>query len=427
MSIIKETLLQLSFALMPFLAFNVYYRNKAVNYSRRFIVVICALTLFLSMTFASSVKNGIFFDIRYIIMYFGIVFGGLQTGLLLLVEFVIYRLWLGGEGKWVALLIMAFTFPLSILFYKLYQRTHRTSLITFIAGITSSIIPFFITFAYFHWNYFGGNLAFHILALPVQNSFGIWLLISLFNKAVLDKELSINYSQIEKVRVMSHVAASLVHEVRNPLTVVKGFLTLIRENPLSKEKIEKYIDISFDEIRRTESILSEYLSLSKPLIERRERIDFSHHLQVVLDMMGPYANMSNVRLETHPTPDGPLWIFANPDEIKQMLVNFIKNAVEACSEAPDGTVSVRLRAEAKHVALLIKDNGVGMNQDQVNRLGSIYFSTKSSGTGLGLTFSYRVIRAIGGSVSVRSEPRIGTEFLIKLPLVKANASEVPVN
>ncbi|KIL41628.1 histidine kinase [Gordoniibacillus kamchatkensis] len=420
MHIIKDTLLQLFFALLPFLAFNVFYRDKTQNYSRKFIVVTCATSLFVSMTFASSVKHGIIFDIRYIIMYFGIVFGGVKTGVILLVEFVLYRFWLGGEGRWVAMIIMVCTFPLSILFNRLYQRTHRVTFITFLAGIVFSIIPFVFTYSFFDSAYFVSNIGFHVLALPVQNSLGIWLLISLFNQAVLDKELSLSYAQIEKVWVMSHVAASLVHEVRNPLTVVKGFLTLIRENALSKDKIEKYIDISFDEMQRTESILSEYLSLSKPLIERRERIDLAHHLQTVLDVMSPYANMSNVRLDMQRPPE-PLWIFANADEIKQMLVNFIKNAVEACSETAGGMVSIRLNTAAKHAAIAIKDNGVGMSQEQMSRLGAIYFSTKSSGTGLGLTFSYRVIRALGGSVSVRSEPKAGTEFLIKLPLMKAKA------
>lgn len=133
--------------------------------------------------------------------------------------------------------------------------------------------------------------------------------------------------------------------------------------------------------------------------------------------MTPYANMNNVHLEVH-KPEEPIWILANPDEIKQTLLNFIKNAVEACSEVPNGKVSLRLKVDAKNVFLAIKDNGIGMNEEQINRLGSIYFSTKSSGTGLGLTFSYQVIRTLGGNISVQSEPRAGTLFTIILPLVK---------
>ncbi|WP_209969477.1 sensor histidine kinase [Paenibacillus eucommiae] len=417
MTIIKEFLLQLFFTLMPFVMFNVYYRDKAQNYSQKFIMVTSACCLFLSMTFGSSVKEGIFFDIRYIIMYFGIVFGGTRTGIILLLEFVVYRFFLGGEGKWIAMVIMLFTFPLSLLFYKIYQKTSRVALVTFIAGIVFSIVPSIITFSYFDSNYFTDDLAFHMLVIPVQNSFGIWLLISLFNKSVSDKVLFIQFAENEKVKAISHVAASLAHEVRNPLTAVKGFLTLIREKPLERHKLEQYIDISIDEIQRTESILSQYLSISKPLSTQREQTEMSNVLQVIKDVMTPFANMSNVQLEID-KPAFPVWILANQDGIKQILVNFIKNAIEACSDIPKANVSLRLKVEAGHVILVIKDNGIGMNADQINRLGTIYFSTKSSGTGLGLTFSYKVIRALGGTVSVQSGPLEGTVFTITLPMLE---------
>jgi two-component system sporulation sensor kinase B len=414
-TILNEILLQLFFALMPFVMFNVYYRDKTQNYNQKFINITSSLCLFLSMSCGASVINGIFFDIRYIIMFFGLVFGGLQTGFILLAEFVLYRFYLGGEGEWIAMIIMMLTFPVSILLHKIYQNSHRKTLIIFTAGIVFSLIPLIIIYQY-NPNYVLENLVFHILAIPVQNSVGIWLLITFFKKSVSDKDLFISYAQNEKVKAISHVAASLVHEVRNPLTTVKGFLTLIRESSLARDKVEHYIDICVDEIKRTEYILSEYLSISKPLTERQEPTDFIHQLQVIMDVMKPYANMNNVLLEIDKLVD-PIWILANPEKIKQILVNFIKNAVEACSEVPNGKVSVRLKVVAKKVLLTIKDNGIGMNEEQINRLGSIYFSTKTSGTGLGLTFSYQVIHAVGGTVSVRSEPRAGTTFTITLPLL----------
>src|SRR5690606_16402592 len=108
--------------------------------------------------------------------------------------------------------------------------------------------------------------------------------------------LFIIYAQKEKMDAISHVAASLVHEVRNPLTAVKGFLKLIRESPAERSKVEAYIDICTEEIERTESILSEYLAISKPVTEKREAVDLHLQLQTVIDVMKPYANMHNVHL-----------------------------------------------------------------------------------------------------------------------------------
>jgi two-component system sporulation sensor kinase B len=296
---IKDVLLQLLFALTPFVLYNIYYRDKAVNYSKQFINITCMICLFVSMTFPSSAQVGIIFDIRFVIMFFGIVYGGMATGLILLVEFVTYRLLLGGQGLFSAMIIFAITFTLSALLSILYRRrSEYQNLITFIAGISFSVIPICVLFVTEN-KYSIEHLKFNILALLVQNSLGVWLLISLFNKAVSDKQLYLKYLQSEKVETIAHVAASLAHEVRNPLTAVMGFLKLIRDDSISKEKTLHYIDICVEEMKRTEVILSEYLSIAKPNNPIYEQIELMRQINSVIDILAPYANMNNVALEVH--------------------------------------------------------------------------------------------------------------------------------
>jgi len=413
MTLLNDFLLQIFLALLPFVMFNVYYRDKPRNYSRRFITITCMISLFLSMTFAFSVKSGIMFDVRYIIMYFGLIFGGLQTGFILLAEFLIYRIYLGGEGRIIAMIIISITFPLSVIFYLIYKATRRITLVTVIACITLSIVPFVCMYLYSE-RYMTDYLIYNILAILIQN-LCIWLLVTLFNKSVSDKELYINYIEQEKFHTISHIAASLAHEVRNPLTTVKGFLQLIREQLPHDKKLTGYIDISMDEVQRTESILSEYLSISKPLIQHHGQVNLAEEIQIVINMMTHYANMNKVILESLVSND-PIYIKGNSSEIKQVLINFVKNAVEACEQAASGKVIIITRVESRVVVIRIKDYGIGMDKEQLKRLGSIYFTTKSKGTGLGLTFSYQVIRALGGNVIADSEPSIGTTFTISLPL-----------
>jgi two-component system, sporulation sensor kinase B len=415
--IVKEVLLQHFFSLMPFVAFNIYYRDKMQNYDRKFIIIISVICLFLSMTFGAGVVSGFFYDSRFVIMFFGLVFGGIQTGLILLLEFVLYRFYLGGDGAWPSMVTMSIAFPLSVLLCRIYQKSQRKTVIILTAGLIISIIPL-ATIYIRNPEDVTSHLLFHIFAIPVQNAIGIWVLIALFQRAVSNKELYISYAQNEKIEAISHVAASLVHEVRNPLTAVKGFLKLIRENPMDRNKIEGFIDICTEEIQRTESILSEYLSISKPTAEKQEAVDLCVQLQAIVDVMKPYANMNNVHLNMDKTAGaGPISILANQDKVKQFLVNFIKNAIEACVNVPTGEVNIRLEADGRKAILTIKDNGIGMSKEQVSRLGSIYFSTKTKGTGLGLTFSYQVIHELGGSVSVRSVPQVGTQFTITLPVL----------
>lgn len=366
------------------------------------------------MIFASSTAAGFIFDVRYVIIFFGILFGGVISGFILLGEFIAFRMYIGGAGTLDALIIQAITFPLSIFLGSLYHKMRKKHIITFIAGISFSFIP--LVALYINQpNYVVTYFSFNILVMPVQNSLGIWLLITLFNKSVSDKEFYLKHIQNEKVEAINQVAASLAHEVRNPLTTVLGFLKLIRANRFEREKTERFIDISIEEIHRTEQILSDYLSISKPPISIQQQIDLVRQLTTVVEVMTPYANMNNVSLESE-IPSSPILIFGSPTEIKQVLVNFIKNAIEACTDIPKARVGITFHVHLQRVQLLIEDNGVGMDHDQLSRLGSIYYSTKSTGTGLGLTYSYQAIRSMNGTVTVESEPQSGTIFTISLPL-----------
>ncbi|MDQ8735206.1 HAMP domain-containing sensor histidine kinase [Paenibacillus sp. LHD-38] len=199
------------------------------------------------------------------------------------------------------------------------------------------------------------------------------------------------------------------------ITAVSGFLKLIRNDTLPKNKLDEYIDISLNELKRMEVVISNYLAIGKPHDKQKVRTDLLYQLQNTIDVMIPYGNMYNVQIELI-KPHAPVWIMADSDEIKQVIVNFIKNAIEACSEVLDGKVSLSLSLDGKDAILIINDNGIGMNKDQENRLGTIYFSTKSNGTVLGLTFSFQVIRALGGTISINSQPQVGTEFNITIPL-----------
>lgn len=417
MEIIRDILLQLLFALIPFVVYNVYYRDKYENYSRRFILCTTAASLPLAMLLATDLGGGFIFDIRYILIFFGLLFGGWQTGTLLLVEFVATRYLLGGEGRWIAIATMILTFPILILLTRLFHYTHRSTQVTFITGVLFSFIPWLMLFLVYP-DLILNNLGFSLLALPATNAIGIWLLVTLFSQAVSDKELQIQYIHKEKIQAINHVAASLAHEVRNPLTAVKGFLQLIREKQPPKEKIDYYTKICIEEIKRTESILSEYLSISKPLTQKRDYISLPQELKAVIEIMSPYATMHNVELTIERSVD-PVIVHANPEELKQVLVNFIKNAIEACSERTDGRVSIMMILQGMKVAITIKDNGTGMTEEEVRRLGTVFFSSKSFGTGIGLTFSYEVIRTLGGQVEVQSKPGVGTTFSIFLPLGKA--------
>lgn len=413
---LKEMILQLFFALLPFLCYNVYYRDKPRNYSASFITFTTGISLFLSMTFNREAMNGFFYDARYILMFFGLLFGGLQTGFVLLAEFFIYRLYQGGEGVRTAMWTIMVSFPISVLLSQLYRKVEQRQLFFFFSAGLISVIPtllLYLTSPQALWS----NPLFHLLYVPILNFAGVSMLFSLFQRAVNDKNLSIVYAQKEKLETIGQVAASLVHEVRNPLTAVKGFLTLIRKSSDNQEKVHRYIDICVSEMERAEYILSEYLSITKPSANRREQVHLNSILQITTDVMLPYATMNNVELELR-NDGAPLKVIGNPEKIKQVLMNLIKNAIEACYDTKNALVTISLEAKDDDALLSVRDNGIGMSKEQAERLGSVFYSTKTTGTGLGLAFSYQAVQELGGSIKVLSELRKGTEFVIRLPLIR---------
>lgn len=412
---IKEMILQWFLALLPFICYNVYYRNKAHNYSTPFILLTTAISLCLSMTFNREAENGFFYDARYILMFFGLLFGGLRTGFVLLAMFIVYRLYLGGPGVEIAMWSVLVSFPVSVLLARLYRSVKRRQWFFILSAALLSMIPAFMLYLY-NLSMLMDNLLFHLLYVPLLNFIGVWLLSSLFQRAVLEKDMWMVYAQKEKLEMIGQVAASLVHEVRNPLTAVKGFLKLISESSGNQERLHRYIGICVSEMERAEYILSEYLAITKPVTNRREQVNLNEILQITVDVMHPYANMNNVELQLQ-QEEVNCSVMGNPEQIKQVLMNLIKNAIEACNDREDAVVSLALKGDASEALLYVRDNGIGMSKEQAERLGSAFYSTKTGGTGLGLAFSYQVIHEMGGSMQVASELRRGTEFVIRLPRV----------
>ncbi|WJH35004.1 hypothetical protein N6H14_02410 [Paenibacillus sp. CC-CFT747] len=222
MATLKELLLQLFIMLIPYVAFNTFYLSSNQADLRRFVTVISVLCLFLSMSMHSTIDDGIYLDGRYVLMYFGLVFGGIPTGFILLLEFLVFRFSLGGSGLLSALISTALTFPLSIYSSHLYHKIKNKAIITVTTGILCCFIPTCVLISIYP-TVVKENFLIKIVFVAVQNGVGIWLLTSLFAKSISDREMSFRYAQTEKIEAVSQVAASLVHEVRNPLTAVKGF------------------------------------------------------------------------------------------------------------------------------------------------------------------------------------------------------------
>ena len=216
----------------------------------------------------------------------------------------------------------------------------------------------------------------------------------------------------EKSSVIGHLAASVAHEIRNPLTSIKGFIQLMQS---TNELDPRYLDIMLDEIDRINTITSEMLILGKNQEVSYYRLDIRESIHQVLTLMKAQTNLNNIELLYKET-NQPVMIKANDAQIKQVLINLIKNSIEAISA--DGKISIDLEKDENEAVLTIADNGAGMEPERLERIGELFYSTKEKGTGIGLAVCKKIIHRHNGEISFKSEKNKGTIVTIRIPLAK---------
>ena len=213
----------------------------------------------------------------------------------------------------------------------------------------------------------------------------------------------------DKLSVVGQLAAGVAHEIRNPLTTLKGFIQFF------KSDIDKrYVDIMLTELDRINLIVGEFLILAKPQAIKYEQRDMNQILQDIILLLETQAIIKNIQFQTEFDLDLPI-INCERNQMKQVFINLLKNAMEAMSQGGEITIKTKMVNE-EMVSILIIDEGVGIEDDQIPKLGEPFFSKKEDGTGLGLTVSFKIIENHGGTLRISSELNIGTAIEICLPV-----------
>lgn len=217
----------------------------------------------------------------------------------------------------------------------------------------------------------------------------------------------------EKLSIAGQLAAGIAHEIRNPLTSINGFLKLLRN---TKRNEERFFDIVESELKRIEFIVNELLILSKPSTTNKfQPIEISAILDQVTTLMKMQAAMCNVEI-TYDSKDQNLWVQAEANLLKQVFINLLKNAIEAMSGG--GTITVLLEATENELQIRVIDEGNGIPPEKLQMLGQPFFTTKSTGTGLGLMICFNIIHNHDGELIAESELNVGTTFTVCLPRLK---------
>jgi signal transduction histidine kinase len=220
------------------------------------------------------------------------------------------------------------------------------------------------------------------------------------------------------------VGAKVAHELKNPLASIKGLCQLVARTP-SSERTQERLAVVASEIARMETILSEYLSFSRPLEDLHpEPVDLTALSQDVVDVLSGRAEQAGVAVAVDAAGPGggaEVSVRGDPRRLKEALINLVANAIEATSTG--GDVKLRLRRDPTGVTIEVADTGRGIAAEDLARLGTSFFTTRPNGTGLGVVLAQGVINQHGGTLAYASQPGRGTTATIRLPADVAVAPE----
>ncbi|MFB6467148.1 PAS domain S-box protein [Cytobacillus sp. Hz8] len=217
--------------------------------------------------------------------------------------------------------------------------------------------------------------------------------------------------QSEKLTVVGELAAGIAHEIRNPLTSLRGFTQLLQFDLGANHE---YVNIMINEIDRINTIVSELLLLAKPNKFEFKQVLLQKLLDDMITLMNGQANLHGVEIQL--LVDSPMrgfYIYGIENKIKQVLINIVKNAIEAMPDG--GLLTIKVGFEQDQVMIDFIDQGYGIPSDVLAKIGQPFYTTKEKGTGLGLMVCYSIIESHQGILSIDSQEGKGTVVQVKLP------------
>lgn len=359
----------------------------------------------------------LYWDLRYVPLVISTVYGGPIAGFINYLMILATRTYLGGNAILFGFVSITLAFLGPLLFAKKIARLtgrRRIRAVVFIS-IIPSFVMLLILISYTLLEQVEKPLDFEpiwaVLFFGLIQTLGTWLSCTLqefnFERTIMKEEIQ----RAEKLKILGEVAASIAHEIRNPLTVVQGFLQLMSAT-IVEGKNRNYLEIALDELTRAEVIITDYLNFSKPKFTKIEKFSLSDLIENITILLTPLASYKGIQFDSQ--VEQQIYMHTDRGQLQQALVNVIKNAVEASTEK--AVVQIKLALKGDRVELKIIDKGKGMTPEEIQRIGTLFFTTKESGTGLGTSVAVRFIEAMKGSIIYESEKGKGTICTISFPL-----------
>ena len=412
MSFIEVIIKSLVFLICPlaiYMLYTIYKRNMSIEEKDIAFELSVFSSLYLILRYDCSFYKGypiIIFDIPLLICYYKRKIG---LSVFISIILIIYQyLFLNLN---LTFLVFEYISYLTIYTFIIKKKIKPISIVNIFIVIKSFMLSLSVFWFIKPENTYISNLI-YLFSIILVLYFVTNLIIYFFAKGEKIVDLSNDLEKIEKEKELRSSLFKVTHEIKNPIAVCKGYLDMIDYE--DKKKIRKYIPIIKDEINRTLILMDDFLDYTKIKIEKEE-MDLSMLLEELEESLKDLFKKNKIKVNFN-NIDDELYIEADYNRMKQVFINILKNAVEAKDIKKDNMyINVKLENNSNNIKIIIEDNGIGMDEETLNKISEMFFTTKKKGSGLGVSLSKEIIEQHNGTIVYDSLKDKGTKVVITLP------------
>ena len=394
----------LLFPLLIYFIYNCYINLKLKKYNSIFFEICSFSSLYLSLKYISMIDN----DKLLLFCNIPIVLSFIKKNNKLAIILSIYLIMFSYTTFNINIILLIIKYLIYYIIYLTYKKKKKNSyyLIEFIAIFQGFFLAF--EYNYVDIDYSIIRVFFDVVIFYILTFMGL-ILIDYADKIT---SLFIEYKELEKEKKLKDSLFKITHEIKNPIAVCKGYLDMLDID--NKDKVKRYIPIIKEEIERCLCITTDFMEFSKIKIEK-DIIDINLLLDEINDSFDILIKSNKIKLD-YKRNDEELYVNGDFNRLKQVLLNIIKNSIEAIEGI--GKITIISINKNNYIYIEIKENGIGMDKDDLEKIDELFYTTKKNGTGVGVALCKEIINAHEGTIEYDSKLNKGTNVLIKLPILK---------
>lgn len=308
------------------------------------------------------------------------------------------------------ILILEYSVYFTIYLYVSKYKKNYVNYLNIFVAIKLFVISFLIFYIINPTGTITSNIIYLLLTATVFIVF-TYLSLALFETGEDIINLYGILKESKKDKVLFESLSKLTHELKNPIAVCKGYIEIIDRNGI--ESAPKYLPIISNEIERSLSVINDFSSLGKLKKLNKEEVDLQVLLEEIITILNPLFKKNNANIYLNIKDD--IYVSIDYLRMKQVFVNILKNALEAKKDDEQLNVFIEVKKNLNNLKIIIKDNGIGMDKNTLERITEIFYTTKANGNGLGVVLSKEIIEMHKGSINYKSTKGKGTTVTITLP------------